>query len=98
MGLPLWRDLASILLILELMVLVLPFLVVFYFALRGMLALNRSVRGFMPRVRGAFLGLQHATDKAAGVATAPVFAIYSYVAFGKGIVQGTLSVVKGRSG
>lgn len=98
MGLPLWRDLAAILLIVELIVLVLPFLFLSYLALKGLLAFNRSVRGFMPKVRGVFLGLQNTTDKAAGVVTAPVFAVYSYAAFSKGIIQGTLSVVKRRSG
>jgi hypothetical protein len=98
MSLLLWRDLAAILLIIELIVLVLPFFFLSYFALKGLLAVNRSVRGFMPKVRGVFLGFQSATDKAAGVVAAPVIAIYSYAAFGKGILQGTLSTFKGRSG
>jgi hypothetical protein len=98
MGLPLWRDLATILLIIELMIMVLPFFFLFYFALKGVFAINRSVRSFMPQVRGVFLGLQNTTDKAAGVVTAPVIAVYSYTAFGRGIVQGALAVVKGRPG
>jgi hypothetical protein len=98
MSLPLWRDLAAILLIIELIVLVLPFLVLSYFALKGLLAVKRYVRQFMPKVGGVFLSVENATDRAARVVVAPVIAIYSYTAFGRSIVHSTLSTFKGRSG
>ena len=98
MAISLWRDVAAILLIIELMIVALPFFFLFYVALKGMLSFNRFMRGFMPQVRGIFLSIQHGTGKAAGAVTAPVIAIHSYKAFGLGLIQGTLSVVKGRSG
>jgi hypothetical protein len=94
----LWRDLAVILLVIELMIMVLPFFFLFYFALKGMLSFNRFMRGFMPRIRGVGMAIQHGTDRAAGAVAAPVIAMYSYKAFGRGLIRGTLSVVKGRSG
>lgn len=98
MAIPLWRDVAVILLIIELMIVMLPFLVLFYVALKGMLHFNRFMRGLMPQIRGVFLSIQHGTGKAAGVVTTPVIAAYSYRAFGRGVIQGTISVMKGRSG
>ena len=94
----LWRDVAVILLAVELMIMGLPFFFLFYIALKGLLSVNRFMQGFLPQVSGIFLSVQHGTDKAAGVVSAPVVAFYSYLAFGRGLIQGTLSVVKGRSG
>jgi hypothetical protein len=98
MALQLWRDLAVVLLIVELMVVVLPFLLLFYFALKGILSVNRSARAFMPKVGQVMATLQVVTEKAGGSVAAPVIAICSYASFAKGLVKGTLSVVRGRSG
>jgi hypothetical protein len=94
----LWRDVAVILLVIELMIMVLPFFFLFYFALKGMLSLNRFMRGFLPRVGGVSEAIQRGTNRAAEAVVAPVIAVYSYRAFGRGLVKGTLSLVKGRSG
>jgi hypothetical protein len=98
MALHLWRDLALILLILELIVLVLPFFFLFYFTLKGLLSLNRWARGFLPKVGHGVSHIQAVTNRAASGVAAPVIAVYSYAAFGKGLVRGTLAVVKGKSG
>lgn len=98
MNLDLWRDIAGILLILELIILVLPVLVLSFFAVRTAGKLNRTVANFFIKAHIYAGKTQHAVDRSAEIAASPVITLYALAAFAKGAARGMNNVVRGKSG
>jgi hypothetical protein len=95
MNLGLWRDIAVILLAMELMVLVAPVLALAYLSVRGVLRLTHFIRGLFPQAHGYAFRLQRLTARMAGAMVAPLISIYSFAAGGKAVARAMWSVLRG---
>ena len=70
-----WRDVAILILVVEMAVMVLVPGVIFYFAIRGMRWVNRNVRTVLLTARIWVLRIQQGTDRASrAAATLPIAA------------------------
>ena len=96
MNAPLWRDIAVILLILELFILLIPFLLLFYFSIRAMARLQHSFHGLLTGIRKGMDSLSDSSKKASHTIASPVIKGHSLLARGRGIFQSTLSVMRGK--
>ena len=95
-NLPLWRDISIVLLALEVMiglapVLILGYLGVTYFA-RGIDWLQNTLR----KVRRETGRVQHSTLKIGRTIISPIIAIRQAIAFGKGMIRGAITVLRGK--
>ena len=75
MGLPFWRDLSLILLLLEAMVFILPILVVVYFVAKGLRAAQAWLAAQFPVWQGYFVMGRDLVAKYAAIVASPVMAV-----------------------
>ena len=95
-NLPLWRDLSIVLLSVELIVALIPVLLIFYYAVKYVPRGIRWLRSALVQVHMVTYHIQDRTLKVAQSIIAPIIAIRNFVAYGKGIIRGILSVAGGR--
>lgn len=96
MNFPLWRDIAVILLILELLILLIPFLLLFYFSIRAMARLQHLFRGLLIEIRKGMDSMRDSSKKVSHTIVFPIIKGHSLLARGRGIFQSTLSVMRGK--
>lgn len=98
MNLDLWRDLAGVLLILEMFIVALPVLVLLLFAVRGLYQLNHKTADLLSKAQAVAGNTKRAVDRSADVAASPVITLYALAAGGKGVIHGVSNVLKGKAG
>lgn len=89
-----WRDLATILLVIEAFVIILVPGIILYFAVRGMLALNRKMAVWLPQLQSYFYRAHEISRKISDKIAAPVLAVDSAGARVKGMKDAVVYIVK----
>ncbi len=95
--LPLWRDVAIVLLALEVMVGLAPLLVVCYFGVRYVPRGLRWLQNTLRQMRRGAERFQCSTLGLARTVISPLIAIGQAVAFGRGLLRGAITGLRGNS-
>lgn len=85
-----WRDVSLVWLIFLTFIAVLPFGVIFYFAVRGMLRLRQLARRYLPIAQKTAGQVAETTDRVSRKVVAPVIAVRSAGARVQGIRNAAL--------
>jgi hypothetical protein len=96
LSLPLWRDLAIVLLSIELLIALIPILVIFYFGVTYVPRGITWIRDFLRKVQVVTYDVQHRTLKVARSVISPFIAVRRLFATGEGMIRGMFSIMRAR--
>jgi hypothetical protein len=92
----LWRDISLVILAIEIMIGLAPILVLLYFCVKYVPQGTHWLRHFFSVLRGTMDNVQIATLKTGRSIISPFIAIRQFVAAGKGMIRGALTVTRGK--
>lgn len=93
LSLPFWRDVAIVLLSIEFLIVLIPILVVLYFAVTYVPRGIHWTRNSLRKVQYVAYDVQGRTLKVAHAIVSPLIAIRCFFATGQGMIRGILSTM-----